>query len=527
MRLLTRTATILAIAVISLAIAACGDDDDGPGTDGFPPEIADNEDQWPLANHDYDSTRAAVNAEINSENVDDLGVGWTFEIPLANAPFGAAASIPLIANDTVYFMDLESNFYAIDLETGEEVWSTEYNNTIVGPNGPAIGYGKVFGLSSPRSMVALDADTGEEIWARDLDHPTNIQPIVFDNKVFFGHVAGGDGSYEGGTSGYAVALDQETGEEVWSFQTVEEDFWGNPEVNSGAGIWFPPSIDPDSGLVYYGTGNPAPFPGIEGFPNGESRPGDNLYSNSLIALDIDSGDLEWYNQLLPHDIFDLDVHLSPVIIRDIESRGEERDLVIATGKIARVFGIDADSHDIVWDAFVGTHINDKLHALPLGEEVEVAPGTLGGIETPVAYADGVVYTPSLTLPTIHTATSFGATDGTEALRNAITEDPQNGTGEISAIDVSTGEVIWVSMLPGAVFGGATVVNDLVFTSTFDGTIYAMDRENGEIVFEHQAPGGINGQPAVAGDTIIFPAGLGSSPQLVALRLGGEPGDTPT
>jgi glucose dehydrogenase len=95
--------------------------------------------------------------------------------------------------------------------------------------------------------------------------------------------------YAGGTSGIAYALDQETGELVWSFRVVEDDFWGNPEINSGGGIWYPPAVDPETGLTFWATGNPAPFPGTIDYPNASSRPGDNLYTNTMLALDLHSG----------------------------------------------------------------------------------------------------------------------------------------------------------------------------------------------------------------------------------------------
>ena len=149
-------------------------------------------------------------------------------------------------------------------------------------------------------------------------------------------------------------------------------------------------------MTYWGTGDPSPFPGTKDFPNGSSRPGPNLYTNSMLALDHNTGELAWYNQVKPHDLFDLDFQ-APPIIADLEIEGEERPVVIGSGKLGRVIAFDRRNGDILWDTPVGDHQNDELQEIPLGETVEVLPGFLGGVETPMAFADGVVYVPAIEL----------------------------------------------------------------------------------------------------------------------------------
>jgi outer membrane protein assembly factor BamB len=505
-----------------------------PGV-GVPPEIEQFADEWPMGNKDYRNTRASMTSAINASNVDQLDMAWVFQIPGIGA-YGAAASTPIIANGVVYLHDLMSNVFALDLETGDLVWEYRLEQSALGPNGVAIGYGKVFAQGGINELHAIDMETGELIWITNMEGPSGShQPYVYNGKVFTAAVAGavqlgqpGVASarqgYAAGNSGIAYAFDEATGELIWRFQVVEDDFWGRPDINGGGGIWYPPAIHPESGLSFWATGNPAPFPGIVGFPNAASRPGPNLYTNSMLALDMETGELEWYNQVLPQDLFDLDFQISP-ILTTLEEDGLE--IVIGSGKLGRVYSFDLQTGEILWETEVGIHMNDDLDEVPIGEEVFVMPGVWGGVETPMAYADGVVYMQVLNLGTPYTADGFGATDGSEAVANATgrTQLP-TATFELVAIDASNGEILWQVEYDAPGFGAATVVNDLVFTSSFTGRITAHDRDDGSEVWAFQAPGGINGWPAVAGDTIVFPVGTAQVPVLMALRLGAEGAEIP-
>lgn len=515
------------VALLTLALIGIPPTQGQDGAD-IPPEIADNSQEWPLAHQNYGNHRAAVNSPINSSNVNTLGEAWSFAIP-GRASFGAAASAPVIADATVYLQDLESNVFALNLDDGSMIWEQMYNNPVIGPNGPAIGYGRVYVASGVTGFAALDMASGEEVWQVDTteERPTGaIQGYVFDNKVFLttqAGVAGEEGSgvrgYEGGRSGHIYALNPENGETIWEFQTVEDDFWGNEELNSGGGVWFSPAIDTEDGLTFWGTGNPAPFPGTVDFPNASSREEPNLYANSLIALNADSGELAWYNYVNPDDLFDLDVQVSPMLAT-VTVDGEARELLIGSGKLGDIIAVDSSTGETVWRTPVGIHQNDDVTEIPEGITIEVYPGVLGGVETPMAYADGTIYAPVLNLPSPYDATGFGATNGSEALANV--NDRTNigsGTSELVAVDADTGIILWSTSFEAENYGGATVVNDLVFTATADGVIHALLRETGEEVWSYQLPGGVNAWPAVSGDTIVWPAGLGEDAALVALRLG--------
>jgi outer membrane protein assembly factor BamB len=505
--------TIIFVFSIGVSFAQEGNE---AGTN-IPPEVAQNQDEWPLPNRDYSNTRATMDSTINASNVSDLTEAWSFDVT-AQSIYGAAASGPIILEGVVYFQDLESNVFAIDFQSGEVLWEQMYGDGVVGPNGVGVGYGKVFVVSDTTEFAALDMNTGEELWAVSTEgRPTgSFQPMVYGNQVYFATQTGG---YTGGRSGFISAHNPETGETIWEFQVIEEGFWGNEALNSGGGVWYPPAIDTETGLTFWGTGNPGPFPGTEEHPNGSSRSEPNLYTNSLLALTHEAGEIAWYNYVNPNDLFDLDFQISP-ILASVPTQNETHDIVIGSGKLGEIIAFDRRSGEILWRTTVGTHQNDDLTEIPLGETVEVYPGILGGVETPMAFADGVVYAAVLNLPTVHSATGNGAHTGNQAL-NFANEQTHfgEGTSELVAVDAATGEILWSHAFEMDNYGGATVVNDLVFTATFDGMIYALDRATGNEVWSYQAPGGINAWPAVVGDTIVWAAGFGDTPTLFALRLG--------
>lgn len=484
----------------------------------IPQEVAQHIKDWPLPNKDYNNTRDAVNSSINSRNINDLGVAWSFKIP-GIGTYGGAASNPLIVGDTVYFQDLKANVFALDLKTGSIKWKNEYNSTgVEGPNGPAVGWGKVFVAKDAYNMSALDSTSGKEIWSTRLSTVNttgvDIQPTVYDGLVYSSTVPGtGDLFYAPGGIGIIYAMDQETGKIKWNFSTVDSpNLWGHPEINSGGGCWYTPSIDLKTGTMFWAIANPAPFPGTKDWPSGTSRPGPNLYTDSMMALNHSTGNLLWYNQVYPHDLYDFDLQIAPILVR-ANIGGKEQDIVVGAGKMGRVYAFNRTTGAILWETVVGEHNeNDQLDVLPEGI-TRVKPAPIGGVETPMAYSDGFVYVPVIDMYTDWTPSSLVFSSFNFSL----------GKGELVAVNSSSGKIQWYKVFDSINVGAATVVNDLVLTATYDGTIFALKRDTGETVWKYQAPAGINGWPAVAGDTILWPAGVGGSPSLIAFRLGAKGG----
>ena len=357
----------------------------------------------------------------------------------------------------------------------------------------------VYTLDGSKGVAALDRTTGQKVWVTDVAAtPTtgvDIQPIVVDGLVIVSTVPVSlQGIYTPGDRGVVYALDAATGAIRWSFDTVQGDLWGHPEVNSGGGAWYPPAVDLKRQVLYVGVANPAPFPGTKEYPNGTSRPGPNLYTNSLVALDLHTGALRWYHQVIPHDIFDRDqVHAMIV-----------GDTVVSAGKSGIIVGLDPDDGKQRWERKVGLHQNDDLTMLD--KPTEIAPGTYGGILTPPSAADGVIYAAVVNAPTKlapDEVSYFGAEFG---------QHP----GQVVAVDATTGKQLWSTKVPGDPLGGTAVAGGVVLTALVDGTIVALDRHTGRIVQKVVAGGGINGWMSLAGDKIIVPVGQADTPALLAL-----------
>jgi len=426
--------TLLVSLVLSfLACTACADRQlSSPPDEAIPPEVRASARDWPLPGRDYANSRATADSAIDSSTVSRLEVAWATELPGRGA-YGAASTTPLVLGDTVYIQDLQSNVLAIDRASGALRWQRRYDAFAIGPNGVAVGWGKVFANLGTHDLIALEQATGEELWRRTLPRtPTegvDIQPTVYAGLVLASTVPVSlNGVYTGGDRGILHGLDEATGESLWTFDTVDSpDLWGNPGINSGGGSWYTPAIDTARGRVLWGVANPAPFPGTPEFPNGTSRPGPNLYTDSLVALDVRSGALEWYRQAQPHDIFDHDLVHSLLV--EVGAGSQKHTIAVATGKGGRVLGHDRDTGELLWSTPVGIHQNDDLVAL--SGPTPVLPGTYGGVISPPAAAGGAVYVATLNAPT-PTSAPTSARCPARSSRSTPRPAPFSGTSRSTA-----------------------------------------------------------------------------------------------
>ena len=404
--------------------------------------------------------------------------------------------------------DEAGTVYAIDLSSGRVKWKTKALGFSIGPYGVSVGWGKLF-ASTPSGVAAFTLSDGAPLWNRRITttagQGVDTQTLAYGGRVYVASVPVSIGLfYAGGSIGYLEALDADTGRVDWRFDTVKSrNLWGNPAVNSGGGAWYPPAIDARTGVLYWGVANPAPFVGTPRYPNGTSRPGANLYTDSMLALYARTGRLLWYHQAFPHDLYDRDqvqAMLVPVA-RPVEG---SRLVAVSTGKGGFVLGLNPVTGRLLWKTAVGIHRNGDLPRL--SGPTTILPGTYGGVLTPPASAGGMVYAAALNAPSTlvpDQTAYFGGKVGTM-------------DGDIVAMSARTGRVAWDTKVPGDPTGGVTVVNDLVLTATHQGEVLALNRATGAVVWSYHGPGLVNGWMSVVGSQIYLP--VGSPAQLVALRL---------
>jgi outer membrane protein assembly factor BamB/cytochrome c5 len=476
---------------------------------------------WALPNGDLANTRVTHRSSISSATVRRLGVAWTTPLT-ASSIYGTFAANPVIEHGVVYLQDLASNVWATNLANGKVVWRHNYNQKDLGPNGVTVADGMLYGATATFAF-ALDTKTGRELWRNTTLVPASIQkgggaeggnglwidmqPQVANGKVYLATAA-----LLGG--GIAYALDAKTGKTLWSFNTTPD---AAGKTFSSGGAWYPPAVSSND-TVYLGTGNM-----YQPYAAAVSKPSKRLYVDSTVALDGLTGRLRWYYQAVPDDFYDWDMQLSPVLT---QVNGHE--VVLDAGKMGYVYEFDAATGTLLWKTKVGVHNGhdtDNLlalrHTLRLHFPLTVEPGVAGGVETNMAVADGVAYVPIANLASGYKAASTTLGSATFG----------NGRGELVALDVKTGKILWDTKLSQMADGDATVVNDLVFTTTFDGHLVALERKTGKIAWNEKLPAFTNAPVAISGDTLVtaasYPGGKGQIAEIIAFRIGAHGSFKPT
>ena len=286
---------------------------------------------WLMYSRTYDAQRFSPLDQISVDNVADLQPVWMYQIQDS----GQIENTPLVVDDVMYVTEPPARVTALDVHSGRPLWSWSQpmSDDIL-----TIGFGRtnrgvaildetVFVGTLDAHIVALDAKSGAERWDvavgdNKLGVSITAAPLAIDDKVIVG-ISGG----EAGVRGYLDAYDAKTGERAWRFWTVPgpdepgHETWGGDSWKTGGGTtWLTGAYDPEMSLLFWGTGNPAPD------WNDDSRPGDNLYTCSLVALDADSGKLRWHFQFTPHDVHDWDANQIPVLL-EVEIDGSRRKVV--------------------------------------------------------------------------------------------------------------------------------------------------------------------------------------------------------
>jgi len=451
---------------------------------------------WPQPNANTRGTRAVASTEISSGTVSELRVRWTFRLP-SGSDYGSFASTPVVIGKTVYIQTLSSSVYALDASTGHVRWRYLQKAPNDGPDGLAVNGDRIF-AATDTSVFALDRRTGRRIWAKRIENPheqfVNIAPLAGDGLVFAATTG-----YSPGGEGALYALDQRTGTIRWRFATIKKPF--AHRAGAGGGAWYTPSLGPD-GRLYVGIANPLPWGGTRNLPNGAVFAGAALYTDSLLALQARTGKLLWYSQVTRHDVRDYDFEASPIVVGRT---------VYGAGKAGRVVAWNRFTGKRLWTQAVGTHLHD-LGPLPAAWTT-VCPGLWGGVLTPMAYARGRLFVPSVE----------------RCMRESAVHTPRPaalgvGNGIVTAISAGSGRKVWVRALGSPATGCATVARDVVFAPTLDGRVYGLSTASGRVLWQTTAPAGINGCPAVTSSMVIVGAGAPRAgttrPEIVAYGLPG-------
>jgi alcohol dehydrogenase (cytochrome c) len=483
---------------------------------------------WTLPGGNLQNTRD-VASPITSTNVSKLGVAWC--VPLAADPvIGDYATTPVVVNGVVYTQDLKSNVLAIGLASGKVLWRHTYDSQNGGPDGVNVADGTVY-AATDSAAVALDAATGKQLWSRTLvsnDHEgIDMTPGYNDGTVYVSTVpvnASTDVEYGGGGQAVLWALNARTGAPEWTWDEVQ-NLWGNPDVNSGGGQWYAPSFDAQ-GNIYLGVANPGPLGGLFGYPWGTSRPGPDLYTDSVVKLSP-AGKLIWYYQLTPHDLFDWDLQDPPVL-----TTASGQPVVIDGGKAGVLIELNAQTGTPIWTLPVGVHNgNDNDGALTedatptsqlaLPAQITVEPGGFGGIESQLASNGTTTFAAVNDLPFTYRDESGPYFPSLQALETAVA----GATGELVAVNQDTGKVQWDDRLPSSPYGAATVTNNVVFTTTYSGYLQAFSTATGAVLLKRPMSAGSNAPVTIDGDYVITAAGIANSatqrPLIIAYKLGAK------
>ncbi len=484
---------------------------------------------WSLPGANVANTRD-VASSITGSNVSRLGVAWTVPLRISTTHTdGAFASTPVVVRGVVYVQDLESNVIAIRLATGTVLWRHNYSSPNGGPDGVTVAHGNVFGATN-RAAFALSAATGRQLWIRSLirnDHEGIAMAPGYNRGTVYVSTLPANatvGQYLPNGKGTLWALNAATGAPEWSWDEVQ-NLWGKPGINSGGGQWYPPSFDAE-GNIYLGVGNPGPVFGVAGYPWGTSRPGPDLYTDSVVKLSP-HGKLQWYYQLTPHDLYDWDLQNPPVL-----TTVNAQPVVIDGGKAGVIIELNADTGKPIWTRAVGVH-NGHDHDGLITEKAGLAthqtlpkqfclePGIYGGILTQLASNGSTTFAAVNDVATPVCATGTGCSISKRAAVAAVLK----GAGEMVAVDQRTGQVEWDTRLPSSPYGGATVTNDVVFTTTFDGHLYALNAATGAVQRKIPLSAGTNAPVAVDDGYVIAGAGVpltkAEQPMIIGFKLGAK------
>jgi alcohol dehydrogenase (cytochrome c) len=466
---------------------------------------ADHEPQnWLTYSGQYNGWRYSALNQINTGNASHLAMQWTFQV----ADLGQFETTPLVVDGVLYGTGQNDRAFALDARTGRAIW--RYQRNLPDKLQPCCGMvnrgfailgNKLFMGTLDAHLIALDTRTGNLVWdvkAADSNaaYAFTVAPLVVKNEVIIG-ISGG----EYGVRGFVDAYDADTGQRRWRFDTVpgpgqpgHETWAGDSWKTGGAPAWITGSYDSELNLVYWPTGNPSP----SGY--GGARGGDNLYSNSMLALDADTGKLKWHFQFTPHDLYDYDATQIPVLL-DGQWKGQPRKLLLQANRNGFFYVLDRTNGKflqaspfgkVTWATGIGPDgkplLNANLVPSPAGNRV--CPGALGLTNwfSPSYSPDtGLLYVATSDECDLFTSAPQTYREGHDFLGSVYVPDPiVRPTGSLKALDPSTGAEKWKFKYFSNPNGGAlSTAGGLVFAGESDGNFVALDARTGRDLWNVQ------------------------------------------
>jgi alcohol dehydrogenase (cytochrome c) len=506
MRSLFTTAAVAVVVTTAAVISA----DKTPAYSGA---------EWAAPGGDWAATRYSTLDQINRKNVARLGGAWSIELPDKQA---SKAPI-LVAGGRMFVVSSAGQIFALDPATGKTLWVFKPQTPFSGSRGVGIGDGLLFAGLRDSSVIAISQQTGEIVWRHERDADIPAQGIssaaAYGNGVVVAVVSGGDNF----ARGRAFGLDAKTGSRLWNFEVIpgpgeaghetwpaESDIW----KYGGGALWTTPSADAELGLVYLETGNAVPQWG------GELRSGNNLFDNSVVALDLKTGKVRWYFQLVHHDIWEHDVS-TPLVLYDATVGGRPRRLMAAMRTDGVMFYLDRETgkpvlpveeRPVKQNAFLRTSPTQPFTA----SADRVGPGCVDKDMIPPGFVAGCYFdpvtvdTPNLYLPHMNMRqTPMAYSPELGYLYASVCVNPawirraespwvfarptrlpgQKQYGLMAAVDSRTGKVVWQKRVPYAGCeggGGATATaGGLVFHVEPDGDFQAYDAKSGDVLWHFQ------------------------------------------
>jgi alcohol dehydrogenase (cytochrome c) len=511
---------------------------------------------WLTYGGNYSSHRFSPLDTITRDNVGQLTLKWTWRPKYLDK----METTPIVVDGVMYVVQ-NSEVVAMDAATGRAFWTYRYrvppesNAYLMVVKGVAFWEDRVFWATYDGHLIAIDARTGKEIWHKTVFNykdglQFNVAPLVVKDMLILGPATN-----EFGVNCWVAAFDVRTGKEIWRFKTVPEpgepgnETWpGDSWQHGGAPIWVTGSYDPETNLTFWGTGNPNP-----GWNGGPRNPADNLYGDSVVALDADTGKLAWYYQFTPNDEFDWDSVQVPVLAT-IDWQGKPRKVMLWANRNGFFYGLDRKNGEFLFaKAFVKQNWNIGFDngrpvraagAKPTPEGTVIFPGTQGGTNwyspsfsprtglfyvsawdnysAVATYADVPPWKPY----TKYTGRApRGAGSGRGAAgpgggrASAANRTEAEGYGAVRALDPETGDKKWeFKMVDYTEAGVLTTGSDLLFSGGREGHFFALDARNGTLLWRANLGGTVAGGPmtfavdgkqyvAVAGDNTLYVFGL--------------------